>query len=58
MFAKWYKLTTKKNSITSLIFISKISEFLDKVYNNLKYFLNFKNKFDVGTIHGFKVGNL
>jgi len=48
----------KIKSITSLIFISKIPEFLDKVYNNLNFFLNLKNKFDVGTIYGFKVGDL
>jgi hypothetical protein len=32
------KIHPKKNSITSLIFILKISKTLDKVYNNFKFF--------------------
>jgi len=54
MFAKWWKLITKKNSVTSLMFIF-IFKKMDKVYNNLKDYLIFKKKSYLGTVYRFKV---
>jgi len=36
MITKWWKFTTKKNSITLLIFTFKYSKKLNKVHNDFK----------------------
>jgi len=53
MFAKWWKFTTKKQLVTSLIFSFKISYIYITI---LKVTSKFSNKFDVEIIYGFKVG--
>ncbi len=55
MFTKWWKFTTKKHSITSLIFIFKFQIFGIRFIISKKN-LKFKNMFNVGIAYGFKVG--
>jgi len=55
MFAKWWKFTSKKHLVTSLIFSFKISK-KKRFIIILKITSKFSNKFDVEIVYGFKVG--
>jgi hypothetical protein len=57
IFAKWWKFTTQKKSVTSLIFILNFQKtwiwFI--VISKIKFNF-FSNKFDVGMFYVFNVG--